>query len=111
MGRAALFFIPGAGAASCGGCPGLRLFHYELIDADNLENNAEAGQASQGPLGLDAVLPEEEQSGGHAQEIPVDDDRERSVLAGQIIKTEDRQCIQEEKRMVLQALDKEDEKL
>ena len=87
----------------------MRLFHYELIDADDLENNTEAGQTSHGPLGLGTVLPQEEQSGGHAQEIPVDDDRERSVLAGQIIKTEDRQRIQKEKRMVLQALDKEDE--
>ena len=39
----------------------------------------------------------------------MDDDRERPVFAGQIIKTEDRQRIQKEKRMVLQALDKEDE--
>ena len=48
----------------------MRLFHYELIDADDLENNTEAGQTSHGPLGLGTVLPEEEQSGGHAQEIP-----------------------------------------
>ncbi len=95
MGRAALF------SSRCRSrC--LRLFHYELIDADDLENHAEAGHASHGPLAPGTVLPEEEQSGGHAQEIPVDDDRERSVFARQIIKTEDRQRIQKEKRMVLQ---------